>query len=159
MKKILSIILIFLLLNAQCEEIVSEALLHLDKPYVYATEGLNTFDCSGFVLYCYQKVENIKLKRSAKDQGYDERFQKIENIEELLSGDCVYFNTNSRDSDLSDHVGIYIGNGHFVHCSSGKGKVIISSLLEGYYNKCFSWGRRIRRNKHGKCYDKTRLTR
>ena len=132
------------LLTAQCEEIVFEALLHLNKPYVYTTEGPNTFDCSGFVLYCYQKVENIELKRSAKDQGYDEQFQKIENIEELLLGDCVYFNTNSRDNDLSDHTGIYIGNGYFIHCSSGKRKVIISSLLEGYYNKCFSWGRRIR---------------
>ena len=144
MKKILLFFLIFSLLAAQCEEVVSEALLHLNKPYIYATEGPNSFDCSGFVLYCYKKVENIELKRSAKDQGYDERFQMIKNIKELLPGDCVYFNTKMRDSDLSDHTGIYIGDGNFIHCSSGQGKVTISSLLEGYYNKRFSWGRRIK---------------
>ena len=130
--------------STQNPPIIDEALLHLDKPYVYATAGPNTFDCSGFVYYCYDVIYNIKLKRSAKEQGYDEDYDKIETIEELKAGDMVFFNTNKRDGDFCDHSGLYIGEGNFIHCSSAKGKVIISTLEEGYYNEVFSWGRRIK---------------
>lgn len=140
--------------------VVQEALLHIDKPYIYATEGPHSFDCSGFTLYCYNKIYNITLKRSAKDQGYDDTYTKILTIPELIPGDLVYFNT-VRDNDLTDHAGLYIGYGEFIHCSSGKRKVVISSLLEGYYHKNFSWGRRViqRRVLNGKHNDKTRSTR
>ena len=60
----------------------------------------------------------------------------------LKRGDIVCMNTIT-DSDLSDHVGIYLGGGKFVHASSAAGKVIISSVTSGYYNRVFSWGRRI----------------
>ena len=134
-----------LILSTQNPPIIDEALLHLNKPYIYATAGPNTFDCSGFVYYCYGTVFGIKLKRSAKEQGYDEDYDKIETIEELVAGDMVFFNTNKCDGDFCDHSGLYIGEGNFIHCSSAKGKVIISTLEEGYYNEVFSWGRRIRR--------------
>lgn len=124
--------------------VTDEALLHLDQPYRYKKAGPASFDCSGFVCYCYKKVENIELPHSAKQQGYDESYKKIEEIQDLIPGDLVFFNTNKHDSDSCDHVGIYIGNGEFIHCSSGKGKVIISDLAEGYYNTSFSWGRRIK---------------
>ena len=45
---------------------------------------------------------------------------------------------------LSDHAGVYIGNGYFIHASSGGHRVVVSNLLSGsYYNRVFSWGRRI----------------
>ena len=47
------------------------------------------------------------------------------------------------DSDLSDHVGTYLGSGKFIHASSAAGKVIISTVTSGYYNRVFSWGRRV----------------
>ena len=47
------------------------------------------------------------------------------------------------DDDLSDHVGIYIGEGYFIHASSAARKVILSFLRSGYYKRTFSWGRRI----------------
>ena len=122
--------------------LLEEAQLHLDKKYVYATAGEKTFDCSGFTFYCFKQVYGIELLRSARDQGYDKAYTKIETIEELLPGDLVCFNT-VEDKDLSDHVGIYMGDGNFIHSSSGQGKVCISTLLEGYYNTHFSWGRRI----------------
>lgn len=147
-KLIVALIAAMLLLGsmaygAQNPPIIDEALLHLDKPYIYATAGPNTFDCSGFVYYCYLTIENIELKRSAKEQGYDDTYEKISAIEDLMPGDAVFFNTNKSDSDACDHSGLYIGDGEFIHCSSAKGKVIISTLLEGYYNERFSWGRRI----------------
>ena len=149
MKKLLVIMIAIIMLlpfigKAENTEVINEALLHLGKPYVYATEGPNTFDCSGFVFYCYKKIENIELLRSAKEQGYDETYPIIRNIWQLKNGDVVCFNTNLYDDDLSDHTGLYIGQGKFIHCSSGrKSGVIISSLLEGFYNERFSWGKRI----------------
>lgn len=139
----LAAILLFFITIGNAEEIVNKATLHLDKPYRYGAEGPNAFDCSGFVFYCYKTIYDIELPRTAKQQGYNEEYQKIEKIEDLRPGDAVYFNTRN-DRDLCDHAGIYIGNGEFIHCSSGKRKVVISTLLEGYYNKRFSWGRRIK---------------
>ena len=105
MKKTLVIILIslFFLSFARGETnnpVLDEALLHLGKPYIYATMGPDTFDCSGFVCYCYKKIENIELQRSAYSQGYDKTYPKIVKIEELKPGDVVFFNTNNSDIDL-----------------------------------------------------------
>lgn len=130
-------------LSAQNPPIIDEALLHLGKSYRYATAGPTTFDCSGFVYYCYDLIEDIQLKRSAKDQGYDDTYKKINDIDELIAGDVVFFNTVKGDGDACDHSGLYLGEGNFIHCSSGRGKVIISTLMEGYYHERFSWGRRI----------------
>ena len=98
--------------------LLEEAQLHLDKKYVYATAGEKTFDCSGFTFYCFKQVYGIELLRSAREQGYYKAYTKIETIEELLPGDLVCFNT-VEDKDLSDHVGIYMGDGNFIHASSG----------------------------------------
>lgn len=165
MKKLfVAIIAAIMLFSSTCSAkkpplVLDEAIIHLNKPYVYATAGPDTFDCSGFIFYCFKKVENIELLRSAFDQGYDEKYEKIEKIKDLKPGDLVSFNTNKYDSDLCDHSGIYLGCGNFIHCSSGKGKVIISSLIKGYYNDCFSWGKRILRREINEYNDEARLTR
>jgi hypothetical protein len=67
---------------------------------------------------------------------------QIDGINNLKRGDLVFFNTVS-DSDLSDHAGVYIGEGYFIHASSGAHKVVVSNLTTGYYGRVFSWGRRI----------------
>ena len=144
MKKIWLIFLILIFsIFAYAEPLVDEAMLHLNKPYIYSSIGPNSFDCSGFTYYCVKTIYDIDLLHSAYDQGYDDTFPKIESIEELEEGDLVYFNTNRSDGDLSDHAGIYIGENQFIHASSAKGRIIISDLSEGYYNERFSWGRRI----------------
>ena len=156
MKKFLCLLLI-LILQPICfaSPLVEEANLHLNKPYVYAIAGPNSFDCSGFTYYCVDKIYDIQLLRSAYDQGYDDSYIKIESIEELQEGDLVYFNTNRSDGDLSDHAGIYIGDNQFIHASSAKGKVVISDLSEGYYNERFSWGRRLIEEGYNESYQTT----
>ena len=84
----------------------------------------------------------MSLKRSAYSQGYDSTYEKIEGVSNLKRGDLVFFNTIS-DSDLSDHAGIYLGGGCFIHASSGGHKVVVSNLTTGFYNRVFSWGRRV----------------
>ena len=113
----------------------------LGKPYVYGATGPDKFDCSGLTTWLFQAV-GVSLKRSAYAQGYDDTYTKIEGVENLKRGDLVFFNTIS-DSDLSDHVGIYIGNGYFIHASSGGHRVVVSNITTGYYNRVYSWGRRI----------------
>lgn len=135
----LAVLLLFLLCGTV---LVEEAKNHIDKPYVYAAVGPNSFDCSGFVYYCVKESYKIELKRTACDQGYDDTYERISSIDDLVAGDLLYFNT-IQDNDLCDHAGIYIGENQFIHASSGKGEVIISSLEEEYYSKHFSWGRRI----------------
>ena len=138
-------ILFLLILQTSClaSSLTDEALLHLNKPYIYATAGPDSFDCSGLTFYCSKKAYHKTLKRTAYEQGYDDFYEKIVNIEDLQRGDLVYFNTNLKDNDLCDHAGIYLMNGNFIHASSSDEKVVISNLLTGYYNKRFSWGRRI----------------
>ena len=145
MKKLIATILVLfcLFIGASKATVIDEALSHLGCPYRYANHGPNKFDCSGFTYYCYLEAEGIKLEKSARGQGYDDNYEKIESIQDLKVGDLVYFNTNNHDSDLSDHAGLYIGDGYFIHASSAKKKVVISTLLEGFYNERFSWGRRI----------------
>ncbi len=110
-------------------------------PYVYGATGPSKFDCSGLTTYIFSAV-GVSLKRSAYNQGYDDSFDKIEGASNLKRGDIVFFNTIS-DSDLSDHAGIYLGDGYFIHASSGAHKVVVSNLTTGYYGRVFSWGRRI----------------
>lgn len=129
--------------SSKASAIIALAGEQLNKPYVYAAAGPNAYDCSGLTTYCFQKIAGIKLGRSAKAQGYDGNYKKITEIDNLKKGDIVCFDTNPSDSDLSDHVGIYIGGGRFVHASSGGGKVMVSSLASGYYRRTFSWGRRV----------------
>lgn len=145
MKKFLILMLIALCtISASTEELVNEAKLHLNKPYHYTASGPNAFDCSGLVYHCYQTIYDIELPRTAYEQGYNTEYSTINNISDLQIGDIVFFDTNRGDSDKSDHSGIYMGNGNFIHASSAKGKVIISTLLKGYYNERFSWGKRIK---------------
>ena len=126
------------------EYVIYLAQCQLGKPYIYATAGPNSYDCSGLTVYCYRKVGKT-LGRSAYAQGYNSSSgTKIENVSDLKRGDIVCFNTIN-DSDLVDHVGVYIGNGYFIHASSGDSnghQVCVSNLNTGYYSRVFSWGRR-----------------
>ena len=116
----------------------------MGKPYSSDANPPSSFDCALLVHYCYDKA-GFDIEDSSKTQGYDDSFEKIEDTDDLKRGDMVCFNTNSSDSDLSDHTGIYLGKGYFIHASSSAGKVMVSRLDEdgAYYNRTFSWGRRI----------------
>ncbi len=124
-------------------KVIALAKAQSGKRYVYGTSGPNTYDCSGLTYYVFKNAANITLKRTSESQGYDSSYAKISSISDLKVGDLVFFNTNSSDGDLCDHAGIYLGGGSFIHASSAGGKVITSSLTSGYYNRTFSWGRRV----------------
>ena len=114
----------------------------IGAPYAEHASPPTTFDCAKFAYYCYGKARSGALRGSSRDQGYDDRYERIDSIDELERGDLVCFDTTD-DFDLSDHVGIYLGGGYFIHASSAGKRVMLSQLNSGYYNRVFSWGRRI----------------
>ena len=128
--------------SEKLEYVIYVAQNQLGKKYSTSPSVPRTFDCARLMYYCFSQA-SIKIPASAYSQGYDSTYTKIESASSLVRGDIVCFNTNSSDEDLSDHTGIYLGSGYFLHASSGAGKVIVSNLNSGYYSETFSWGRRI----------------
>ena len=133
--------------DSRIDRIVTLAKSLLGIPYKYAAQSPSDgFDCSGFTYYVYKNAAGITLKRTAYTQGYNDSYTKITSRSSLKVGDLVFFNTVSDDDDLCDHVGIYLGGNQFIHASSAKGEVTISSLgssSSDYYYRTYSWGRRI----------------
>ena len=121
------------------EAVVAFAKQYLGKPYVYAGNGPNSFDCSGFTCYVFKNF-NVQLPRVAADQrsaGY--QVAKAD----LIPGDLILFTSPSSGSAIG-HAGIYIGNGEFIHASSGSSmSVIISSLNSTSYSNRFVTARRV----------------
>jgi cell wall-associated NlpC family hydrolase len=117
--------------------VIAAAVAELGDEYVRAAcEPGRAFDCSALVSYCYGKI-GVGFRPLAETIGYTERFDRVYDMERLLRGDIVCFDTVS-DGDLSDHVGICLGGGYFIHASSAAGRVVITPLSA--YEDVFSWG-------------------
>lgn len=116
------------------EQIISFAQTKLGSPYVWGATGPNTFDCSGFVGYVFQKAANVNLPRVSSSQATFK--PKIASMD-MEKGDLVFFETTGKGR--ISHVGIYMGNRQFIHASSGRKRVTISSLDSTFYNKTFRW--------------------
>ncbi|WP_099187589.1 C40 family peptidase [Tepidibacter mesophilus] len=110
----------------------------LGSKYVWAASGPDTFDCSGFTMYVYKAGAGINLPHSSQAQS---SVGTAVSKDQLKLGDLVFFDT-SRNSSIG-HVGMYIGKGNFIHASSAKSNVMISSLSEGYYQNTYVTARRI----------------
>lgn len=104
-------------------------------PYVWGGISPNGFDCSGFIYYTYKHF-GIYLPRSA-----DEQFEVGSVVKgDLKVGDLVFFTTYEPGPS---HVGIYIGNGQFIHASSAANQVTITSLSKPYYQTRYLGARRL----------------
>lgn len=140
----LSVFLIIILVLfsglTQGEIIALHALEHLGAPYVFHTSGPDRFDCSGLMVHCFG-AEGIVLGHSAAEIGTTGWYPRLSSRHQLLVGDIVCFDT-VRDKDPSDHVGIWLGGGQFVHASSTQHKVVVSDLKD-YYLEKFTGARRI----------------
>ncbi|MCS7209685.1 MAG: NlpC/P60 family protein [Fimbriimonadales bacterium] len=115
---------------------VRRALSYLGVRYRYGGSSSRGFDCSGFTMYIYRR-HGILLPHSASAQY---RLGKPVSRSELRPGDLVFFRTRGR---RISHVGIYIGDGKFVHASSSRGRVRIDTLDSGYYKQRYVGARRI----------------
>ena len=121
------------------QEIVEYAQQYLGCPYVYGGSGSSSFDCSGFTMYVYKNF-GYTLSHSARAQSKMGTYVDKDNLQ---PGDLVFFLDYETMDDIG-HCGIYIGNGNFIHASSGTGYCVkISTLLSGSYDKRYATARRL----------------
>lgn len=126
------------------DAIIKEAGKHLGKPYLYGGNGPQSFDCTGFTCYVFNKFD-YKLSRSSADQAHDGR-EIRGGIEKYQKGDIIIFGGRANKKSPG-HVGIFIAADSlnksftFIHaCNSG---VTISHSDEPYYAQRFIGVRRI----------------
>jgi cell wall-associated NlpC family hydrolase len=131
-------------ITAQVRESASDLIMmamnFLGVPY---KSGGNTedegFDCSGFTRRIFEMSIGLVLPRRAEEQAAASNVVPVSR-EELKPGDLVFFNTMRR---TFSHVGIYIGNGKFIHAPRRGGEVRVEDMRFEYWNTRFTGARRV----------------
>lgn len=119
-------------------EALLQALLAIGIDYRYGGKSPATgFDCSGLVSHVYQEALGIRLPPTAAAQS---RVGVPVSLAELQAGDLVFYDTLRRPYS---HVGIYLGEGKFVHAPRTGAQVRIESLRSSYWTQRFNGARRI----------------
>ena len=126
--------------SSKASELVFNAMGFMGVPYKRggnSTEADGGFDCSGFVRAMYQQTIGHLLPRKAEQQA-----AATQNIDknELQPGDLVFFNTMQR---AFSHVGIYVGNGKFIHSPKPGAEVRVENLSASYWDRRFDGARRV----------------
>ena len=96
------------------------------RPYLYGGADEDGFDFSGFTYYVYGRA-GYRIPRTVQEQ-----FHGLVSIRDPRPGDLVFF---AVDSDVVTHVGIYAGQGHFIHAPSSGGHVRIESMQTPYWQQ------------------------
>ena len=121
------------------QKLLEDAKFFKGGKYVWGGTSPKGFDCSGYVQYLYRK-HNVNLPRTAWAQS---KKGKPVDIQNLQKGDLLFFLTDKKRGIPVTHVGIYLGNGKFIHAASRKKGIIISPINHGYYAKKFVSARRV----------------
>lgn len=120
-------------------DLVLSAMNFLGVPY---RRGGNSpdqgFDCSGFTRHIFERSIGLVLPRRADQQAHDAGLLSVDR-QELKPGDLVFFNTMRR---AFSHVGIYVGDGKFIHSPRAGGQVRVEDMREAYWAKRFNGARR-----------------
>lgn len=123
--------------SADASVAADHALAMIGAPYRFGGLDPAGFDCSGLVHYSFRKI-GISLPRDTRSLRKVGR--EIE-MDDLAKGDLVFFD---QEGKKSSHVGIYLGDGRFVHAPSTGGKVRADKIDLTYWRKHFTEARRIR---------------
>gem|GEM_PF-635491 len=119
------------------QTLLKRALALLGTPYRWGGTGTNGFDCSGLVGYVFKTALGVELPRVSRDMA--NTGQRVDRSS-LTAGDIVFFGVHGR---RVDHVGIYVGNGQFLHAPRTGKDVMVSSLDKGYWSGRFMEARRV----------------
>lgn len=125
--------------SANVETFISILTAQLGKPYVWSTEGPDSFDCSGLVYYCLRQAGVRVSRYTAAGYSQVESWELISRQSDLKRGDLVFF---SNSSGYINHVGVYLGYNSYIHASSSAGEVVISSWNNWAVTN-FELGRRV----------------
>ena len=120
------------------QDVLLSALALNGTPYKFGGNSPDTgFDCSGFVRYVFSQAADLTLPHGARAIS---QLGKTISVDQLQPGDLVFFNTLKR---AFSHVGIYLGDGRFIHAPSAGGSVSIVSMNDAYWIKRFNGARRL----------------
>lgn len=119
------------------KQVAKNAEHFLGAPYQWGGTNPRGFDCSGFTQYVYAEYGGVKVPRNSYDQ-YNQG--NPVSREQLQPGDLVFFTTYAPGPS---HLGIYIGDGKFVHALNQQTGVTISKLDADYYKQRFLGARRV----------------
>jgi len=125
--------------NENQNSLIKDAKNHKGGRYVWGGTNPKGFDCSGYVQYLYGK-HGIKLPRTALAQS---KIGLPVDPNYLKQGDLLFFLTDKKRNIPITHVGIYVGNGQFIHAASKEKGIIISPLNTGSYADNFVGAKRV----------------
>jgi cell wall-associated NlpC family hydrolase len=124
--------------SSEAGQLTSYARSLIGTPYKYGGYSPKTgFDCSGFVDYVFRYAAHISLPHNA--QRISRRGLPVKSSH-LRAGDLVFYDTNRH---AFSHVGIYIGDGRFIHAPSSGGRVRMENMHEAYWKEHYNGARRI----------------
>ena len=123
--------------SATGAQIVAEARKYLGTPYVYGGASPNGFDCSGFVYYVLKQFGYSPYRTPADQYRMGTSVSKAN----LQPGDIVFF-AGTYGSGIS-HVGIYVGDGQFIHSPNSRSTVSYADLTSGYWAQHYYGARRM----------------
>lgn len=123
--------------NVTGQQIVSKAKQYLGTPYVSGGASPAGFDCSGFVYYVFKQLGFSMERTPAAQMNIGRTVAK----KDLQAGDIVYF-AGTVGSGIS-HVGIYVGNGQFIHAPNSRSVVSYSDLTTGYWSEHYYTAHRV----------------
>lgn len=126
--------------NGKVQSLLRRAMTLLGTPYRWGgTSPDSGFDCSGLVGYVFRTALGIELPRVSREMAHDGAAELINDRNALAAGDLVFFGRKGR----VDHVGIYVGEGRFLHAPSTGKDVRVDSLVSGYWGGKFMQARRV----------------
>lgn len=115
--------------SAKQPQLQSAMKKYLGTPYELGGTGSDGIDCSGFSRLIYKNVYGVELPHNAASQSKcpSSLLRKVP-LENLKTGDLIFFSSSARNKKNITHVGLYLSGGEFIHASRGKKSVVISSL-------------------------------
>ena len=121
------------------QAVIDLAHKQLGKPYVWGSEGPNSFDCSGLTYYVYKNAAGITLPRTAAEQ-YSKAGVHVSRSN-LQPGDLIYSSTDG--TGKITHAAIYVGNGQMIHAPRTGKNVEKVSINNSYWSKAYVGAKRV----------------
>ncbi|QXI27541.1 C40 family peptidase [Pseudomonas vanderleydeniana] len=125
--------------DSSIDNVIDRAHQLIGTPYRWGGMSVKGFDCSGLLVYLFQNEADIKLPRTTV--GMRRSSARTVQRGSLKPGDAVFFNRNGRGN--VSHVGLYVGEGKFIHSPRSGKSVRIDSLNNAYWKKSYTLAKRF----------------